>query len=125
MTKVTLHKHNQPRETTKAVYTDVTEPNGIELIKKEEIQLLKPLSKEQAHALWNITTVTEKKMAIVIALEALTYMNHTKTLDRITKTKKIEHLDMLIADILIYSEDRAEEFNKKILEKASPFHIEE
>jgi hypothetical protein len=122
---MTLVKRNQPKETTKTVYTTEVEPNGIEIIKQEPVQLVKPLSKEQAHALWNIKTIAEKKMAIVIALEGLTYMNHSKTRDRLSKIKKIEQLDMLIADILIYSEDAAEVENQKRLQKADPFYIEE
>jgi hypothetical protein len=122
---MTLVKHNQPKETTKAVYITEVEPNGIDVIKQEPVQLVKPLSKEQAHALWSITSIPEKKVAILLALEGLTYMNHSKTRDRLTKTKKIEHLDMLIADILIYSEDTAAEENKKRIQKANPFYIEE
>jgi hypothetical protein len=125
--KMTLVKRNQIKETTKTVYTTEVEPNGIEIeiIKHEPVQLVKPLSKEQAHALWNIKTITEKKMAIVIALESLTYMSHSKTRDRLAKIKKIEQLDMLIADLLIYSEDAAEAENQKRLQKANPFYIEE
>jgi hypothetical protein len=123
-TSPSLQKLFTPRETTKMAYQDSDDFTGIDITAPvKPVELVKPLSKEQAHALWAITTIPEKKAAILEALESLTFMNHSKTIDRITKTKKLEHLDMTIADILLYSEEQAETVNKKRLEKANPFYV--
>lgn len=128
-TNFTLQKAKTPSrntDSTRIAYESSTEPlNPIEYNPKPEqvIPKVSGLTKETAHKLWGITTLIEKKEEIQKALLDLPFMKHDFTIERIKKAKKTSDLDMIIADIIIYSEDAALRINQKNEEKSNPFAI--
>jgi len=116
-----------PRETTKVAYHDADDNTPMTVLftpKLNEVQLTTPMSKEQAHALWAITDLTQKRVSMVIALEEFKFIDSKYFRDTIHKSKTTAQLDSIIVDMLLFSEDKAKEMNEKALAKANPFNID-
>jgi len=116
-----------PRETTKVAYHDAEDNTPMTVLftpKLNEVQLTTPMSKEQAHTLWSITDLAQKKVSMVIALEEFKFIDSKYFRDAIQKSKTTAQLDSIIADMLLFSEDKAKDMNEKALAKANPFNID-
>ena len=93
--------------------------------KEIEAMMVHPMTKEQAHELWNIKNLNEKKEKFLEVIKGFSFMKNDYFVKRTSYSKTLIEVDTLISNFILKTEESCEAKNLRTLIKLKLITIEE
>jgi hypothetical protein len=93
--------------------------------KEIESMMVHPMTKEEAHYLWNIKNLIEKKEKFLEAVKRFSFMKNEYIIKRAIYSKTLTEVDTLISNFLLKTEESCKAKNIRTLTKLKLITIEE
>jgi hypothetical protein len=101
--------------------TTITEENEKEI----EAMMVHPMTKDEAHFLWNIKNLNEKKEKFLEVIKKFSFMKNEYIIKKLAKVENVTEVDFLITNFLLKTEESCKAKNIRTLIKLKLITLEE